>query len=206
MQIVWVELSSCILNHIDRMTTVLDGHNDASGIQDGIIVGSFQHLRPGVTPIIWDVHIWDHHWDGIPHATCNTIHHVLSTNQQGNRGFTAKWIILNEFILLFPIILLGIGKEATEICKWGSHVALSDGSLKNPKYNYHVRNCTKDGKSHLCWFSHRMQGCGWVSVWLLLLHVEGREGMGCLPWAMTMPTALGSERGAIGTFSFWEML
>lgn len=84
-QTVRVERSSCILNHIDRMAAVLNGHQDASGIQDGVIVGSFQHLRPGVTPIIWDIHIRDHHWDGIPHATCNTIPHLLSTNQQWNR-------------------------------------------------------------------------------------------------------------------------
>lgn len=38
----------------------------------------------------------------------------------------------------------------------------------------------------------------------LALPTEVREG--CLPWAMTMPTALGSDSGAIGTFSFWEML
>lgn len=60
-QIVRVEPSSCILNHIDRMAAVLHGHQDASGIQDGVIVGSFQHLRPGVTPIIGDIHIRDHH-------------------------------------------------------------------------------------------------------------------------------------------------
>lgn len=34
----------------------------------------------------------------------------------------------------------------------------------------------------------------------LALPTEVREG--CLPWAMTMPTALGSDSGAIGTFSF----
>lgn len=40
----------------------------------------------------------------------------------------------------------------------------------------------------------------------LLLPGGWEGGEGCLPWAMTMPTALGSERGAIGTFNFWEML
>ena len=34
----------------------------------------------------------------------------------------------------------------------------------------------------------------------LILPTEVREGR--LPWAMTMPTALGSDSGAIGTFSF----
>lgn len=132
------------------MAAVLDGYNDAPGIQDGVIVGSFQHLQPGVTPVIWDVHIWDHHWDGISHATCNTIHHLISTHQQWNR------IYCHRCHHLFPIMLLWQEKGHWQFGKGRNLVTLWWKSTKNPQNHCLARSSTKAGSSHAEGFSYSL--------------------------------------------------
>lgn len=54
----------------------------------------------------------------------------------------------------FPLCLLWWGKKRPlKIWERGkSCCSLWWESMKNPKYHYHARHSTKDGKSHLCWF------------------------------------------------------
>lgn len=54
-------MRSCILNHIDRLHGLLNGHDDAPRIQDGVVMGSFKHPCPGVATIIRNVNIWGHY-------------------------------------------------------------------------------------------------------------------------------------------------
>lgn len=162
------------------MAAVLNGYDDASRIQDGVIVGSFQHLHPWVTPVIWDVHIWDHHGDGIPHATYNTAHHLISTRQQRNREESLSreefWMSL---FWLFPIRPLGIKKKRPrQFGKGRGHVAaLWWESMKNPQYLYLARNSAKGGKSHGWWFSHRVQCYDWASMYSTSSSHRGEGGL-----------------------------
>lgn len=64
-------------------------------------------------------------------------------------------------------------KKTTKFGKGRSHVSLS---RENPKYHYHVRNSTKDGKSPVWWFSYRIQG--WDESQCAQLMVPGEMGGG----------------------------
>ena len=106
---------------------------------------------------------------------------------------------------LFPIMPLVIEKKATDNLVKGEVMLLSDESLWKTHSIIILQEILQ--RMVKATYGGFLTGFDTVTEFQCaqpLLPAEVR--VGCLPWAMTMPTALGSERGAIGTFSFWEML
>lgn len=60
------------LDDVDGLAGVLDGHDEAARVEDGVVVGPLQHPRPRVAPVVRDVDVGAHHRDGPPHAPCQT--------------------------------------------------------------------------------------------------------------------------------------
>ncbi len=127
---------------------MLHGHQQASWVQDGVMVRPLQSLQPGVASIIRHIHIRSHQWDCVTYTAWK-------------RKVIVFAILWQFYFVQCKLLLLPI-------------------KLKH--YNISI--------------GHRTE----LDFRLFLISVRA------LPWANISPTALGSLRGSMGTFSFMEVL